>query len=345
MKALVLDAYGLQFKANYPDPKVGVDDVLIRVKAVGICGTDVAIVNETLKAPKPIIPGHEITGILEKTGSHVPDVVKALEGKLVTTEINTNTCGKCAFCISGVPTQCPQRKALGIDVNGGMADFIAVRHDLVHALPESLDPKEGTFIEPLAAAVQTFEMMPLGASDKKIAIIGAGKLGLLILQVLVARHGAGCEVMVIDHHDFKLQLARKFGATRVLNTSNIPESKMIEEVKAFSGGHGVDVMIEATGNPRALNQAIYATRARGKIALKSTHGVPVPFDLTVAVVKEVSLFTSRCGPFDKAIELVEAGKIDLKSLISEVYPLSRGVEAFKDLSYRKGNAIKYILEP
>ncbi len=104
MKALVLDAYGLQFKANYPDPKVGVDDVLIRVKAVGICGTDVAIVNETLKAPKPIIPGHEITGILEKTGSHVPDVVKALEGKLVTTEINTNTCGTCS---------CPRRESPG----------------------------------------------------------------------------------------------------------------------------------------------------------------------------------------------------------------------------------------
>nr|MDO8117475.1 alcohol dehydrogenase catalytic domain-containing protein [Candidatus Sigynarchaeota archaeon] len=309
MKALVLDAYGLQFKANYPDPKVGGEDVLVRVKAVGICGTDVAIVNETLKAPKPIIPGHEITGIIEKTGDNVPNNVKALVGKLVTTEINTNTCGKCWFCNSGVPTQCPHRKALGIDVNGGMAEFIAVRHDLVHVLPEGLDPKEGTFIEPLAAAVQTFEMMPLGDGDRKIAIIGAGKLGLLVLQVLVAKYGSNCEVMVIDHHDFKLELAMKFGASRVLNASSIPETTLINEINAFSrnlGVDGVDVMIEATGNPRALNQAIYATRARGKIALKSTHGVPVPFDLTVAVVKEISFFTSRCGPFDKAIDYVKA---------------------------------------
>nr|MDO8112257.1 alcohol dehydrogenase catalytic domain-containing protein [Candidatus Sigynarchaeota archaeon] len=350
MEALLLDKYGLKYVVNHPEPAMKDDEILIKVKSVGICGTDMAIVNETLKAPLPIIPGHEIAGIVEKIGPSVPAKMKQLVGKLVTTEINTNTCGTCFFCKAGIPTQCSQRKALGIDVNGGMAGFITVRHDLVHALPDGMSAREGTFIEPLAAAVQTFKMMPLADADDHVIIIGAGKLGLLILQVLVgmdreAGKKSPRKIMVIDHHDFKLELATQFGATVTLNTTRMSEADQVKKVMAFAIGKGADITIEATGNPRALNQAVYMTRARGKVALKSTHGVPVPFDMTVGVVKEITFYTSRCGPFEDAIALVRKGHVELKSLITEVFPLSRGPEAFKDLNYRKGNAIKYILEP
>ena len=349
MEALVLDEYGLKYTTTAKEPRMTDDQVLIRVKAVGICGTDVAIVNETLKTPRPIIPGHEIAGVIERAGDGVPDEVKNIDG-LVTTEINTNACGTCFFCKAGIPTQCIQRKALGIDINGGMATYIAVRHDLVHALPGNIGAGEGTFIEPLAAAVETFEMMPLTNQDRNVVIIGGGKLGLLILQVLVAMDKNSEEdftrnITVIDHHDFKLELAQQFGATMTLNTSKMKEQDMINAIMNDTEHVGVDVVIEATGNPRALNQAIYMTRARGKIALKSTHGVPVPFDMTVGVVKEITFYTSRCGPFEKAIQFVREGLIDLTPLITETLSLSRGVEAFKDLSYRQGNAIKYILEP
>lgn len=350
MDALVLDAYGLSYRVDVPVPRVGRDEVLLRVKAVGICGTDVAIISETLQTPKPIIPGHEIAATIEAAGAGVPDRVRDMQarGALVTTEINTGTCGSCFFCTSGMPTQCPSRKALGIDVNGGMATFVSVRHDLVHELPAGTDPRQGTLVEPLAAAVQTFERMSLHGDDRHVAIIGAGRLGLLVLQVLVARSkdaGVAREILVLDHHPFKLDLARQFGATRVLDTSKMPDKALLAEVNTFAEGKGVDVTIEATGNPRALNQAVYMTRPRGTVALKSTHGVPVPFDLTVAVVKELAFSTSRCGPFDKAIALLRDGRVDLAPLVTEVMPLSRGVQAFKDISYRKGDAIKYVLEP
>lgn len=349
MEALIFDDYGLKYTRTTKEPRIKDDQALIRVKAVGICGTDVAIVNESLKTPRPIIPGHEIAGIIEKAGKDVPEEIKNIEG-LVTTEINTNACGTCFFCKAGIPTQCIQRKALGIDINGGMATYVAVQHELIHTLPRNINAREGTFIEPLAAAVETFEMMPLTIQDKNVVIIGCGKLGLLILQVLVAIDKSSEEkvtrnIMVIDHHDFKLNLAQQFGATMTLNTVKMQDQAMIDAIRDNTENVGADVVIEATGEPHALNQAIYMTRARGKIALKSTHGVPVPFDMTVGVVKEITFYTSRCGPFEKAIKLVHEGFIDLTSLITETFPLSKGIDAFKDLSYRKGNAIKYILEP
>ncbi len=351
MEALVFEKYGLQYTANHPDPAMKDDEVMVKVKAVGICGTDIAIVNETLKTPRPIILGHEITGVIEKFGSKVSESVRALAGKLITTEINTNTCGTCFFCKNGMPTQCLQRKALGIDVDGGMATRLAVRHDLIHALPAGLDPREGTMIEPLAAAVQTFKMMPLTTADEDVVVIGAGKLGLLILQALVAMGKLASapskrRILVIDHHNFKLDLARQFGATETVNSSKMSEQDLFKKVAGFTaGGKGADVVIEATGNPRALNQAVYMTRARGKVALKSTHGVPVPFDLTVGVVKEITFYTSRCGPFEDAIDLVRKGLINLKPLVTEVFPLSRGPDVFKDLGYRRGDVIKFVLEP
>ena len=349
MEAIVLDEFGLKYKRNHPIPKIKKNQVLIKVKAVGICGTDMAIVNNTLETPIPIIPGHEISGIVEELGNDVPRDKKDMIGKLVTVEINTAICGKCYYCQSDIPTQCDARKAIGIDIDGGMAGYIAIHHDLIHLLPQGLDPKEGTLIEPLAAAVQTFEMMPLQEDDTNVVIIGAGKLGLLILQVIKAldkrNQNKNRQLMVLGHHDAKLNLAKQFGADAVVNTSNISEQAMKRKVFSFCKGRGADITIEATGNPRALNQAIYLTRKRGKIGLKSTHGVPVPFDLTVAVVNELTLYTSRCGPFEKAIDLVRDELVDLKPMITEIYPLSNGIEAFNDLKYSKANAIKYILEP
>ncbi|MBD3187021.1 alcohol dehydrogenase catalytic domain-containing protein [Candidatus Bathyarchaeota archaeon] len=351
MKALVLDEYGLKYKVNAPTPKMGAEDVLVRVEAVGICGTDIAIIKHTLEAPLPIIPGHEIAGIIEKVGAAVPSDIGALVGKRVTMEINTRICGTCFYCKSGMPTQCINRKALGIDINGGMAEFVTIHHSLIHLVPPKLTPEEATLIEPLAAALQTFEMMPIQDGDRSVVLIGDGKLALLILGVLVAfKKGFGespfrGEIMMVGHHESKLEIARMLGADMTLNSSVLPERKLLKKVFAFTGEQGADVTIEATGNPRALNQAILITRARGNIGLKSTHGVSVPFNLTLAVVKELTLYTSRCGPFEKAIRLIqEIQEPFLKHLISGVYPLSKGKEAFKDLEYRR-DALKYVLKP
>ncbi|MFX0098564.1 MAG: zinc-binding dehydrogenase [Candidatus Hodarchaeota archaeon] len=342
MKALVYTGKKLKYVSDHPEPELDEWDVLIKVKACGICGTDMAIVNGTLPTPVPIIPGHEISGIIEAVGKEVSKRENII-GKPVTAEINTNTCGKCSFCISGAPTQCPERKALGIDVDGGFAEHIVVHRDLVHELPRNLDFREATLIEPLAAAIQTFERMPLVQSDDYVVILGAGKLSLLILQVIKALYDWPL-ILVLGHHDYKLQLAGKLGAFKTLNTRKMTEKDIIKAVNEFSDERGANIVIEATGNPHAIREAILMTRPRGKIGLKSTHGESVPFDMTTAVVKEIDFYTSRCGPFEKAIDLIRKNKIKLKELISSVFPLSRGIEAFKMMDERRDSIIKIVLE-
>ena len=346
MKAAVYDGSLLQVK-DVAEPTMGPDDVLIKVRFCGICGTDVAIVNGWLKGPVPIIIGHEFSGDVIKVGN---PKYEHLIGKKVTCEINANICGKCYYCVRGIPTQCIKRKALGIDIAGGMAEYISVPNYLVHILPDSINYEQGTFIEPLAAAYQTFEMMPLNPAPSQlttakvkssigsvavnlktenVAIFGMGKLGLLILQVAKQY---GLNIIVVDNSDKKLNLANKLGASVSINPSKID---VVEKIKAITNGVGVDYAIDCTGDEKVFQQLISVTRSRGKIHVKSTHGLPVAINLTELVVREISIHTSRCGPFNKAIQGLESKKISITEILTNIFPLdqiNRAIECLKEAS-------------
>lgn len=332
MKAAIYDGQEVSIK-EVLNPKVAPTEVLIKINDAGICGTDLAIAKGNLPTPTPIILGHEFSGKVVKIGKAVDQ--KWLN-KRVTSEINSNIDKDCYFCKRDMFTQCISRKAIGIDINGAFANYIAVESYLLHELPPTISYKEATFIEPLAAAYQIFEMMPLGEDDKIAAVFGLGRLGLLILQVAKVK---GLKVIGVDGSSKKLELAKKFGADHTINrlkTENIPK-----EIKRLTNGLGSDIVIDATGNPQALDDIVKSCRTRGKIHLKSTHGLATPMNLTDVVVREIKIYSSRCGPFEKAILGLISGEIKVKPLMTKEYPLKDINRAFD--SYEDQDNVKTIL--
>jgi len=334
MRAAVYDGKGLKVE-EVPQPQLKKSQALVRVKAAGICGTDLAIVKGHLPTPTPLILGHEFAGEIVEVGKNFD---RNWIGKRVTSEINSNIDFDCFYCKREIFTQCISRKAIGIDIDGAFAEFIAVESYLLHKFPDSISYEEATFIEPLAAAFQTFEMMPLGPDDKVAAVFGLGKLGLLIAQVAKLK---GLELIAVDGSEKKLALAKKYGASHVINrfeTKDIP--KVIQDL---TDGLGADIIIDTSGNPDALHDIVPSCRIRGKLHMKSTHGLATPINLTDIVVRELTLYSSRCGPFKKAIEGLKTGKIHVNELISQEYRLDDIDEAFA--SYEKSrDHIKTIIK-
>ncbi|TFG24865.1 MAG: hypothetical protein EU533_01745, partial [Promethearchaeota archaeon] len=328
------DGKALKIK-EVPEPQILDTQVLIKVKAVGICGTDLAIAKGDLATPTPIIIGHEFSGEVVKVGTNVD---KSWLGKRVTSEINTNIDFSCYYCQRGLYTQSISRKAIGIDINGALAEFIAVESYLIHKIPRELSFEEATFIEPLAAAYQTFEMMPLSQDDKNIAIFGLGKLGLLVLQVVRLK---GLKIIAIDGSDKKLDLARQFGADHLINRFNV--SNIPAEIRHLTNNLGADIVLDSTGNPNALNDIIESSKIRGKIHIKSTHGIETPINLTDIVVREIILYSSRCGPFELAINGLKSGDIKVRNLITDIYSL-KDIESVFSTKKANRDTIKIVVK-
>jgi len=295
------------------------NEVLIQVKAVGICGTDIAIATGQIQVPFPLILGHEFVGEVVSVGSNVED---DWLHKRVTAEINTQCCGECRFCKNNIPSQCPYRKALGIHRDGAMAEYLTIESSVLHEVPDSILDLEATYIEPLAAAYQTFEMMPLDPHDSTIAIFGLGKLGFLLQQVA---KNLGMQVLTVVGSEKKSTLSQKLGANFTLNRHNYTNPSQ-EIIKLWNGA---DIVIDTTGNPNVLDQIVASCRSRGKIHIKSTSGVSPTINLTDMVRREITLYTSRCGPFKKAIHGLSSKKIKVKSLTSEIVPLEKAKYAFE----------------
>ncbi len=312
IRAVIFDGHKNQIQ-EVPIPEISDTQVLIKVKAVGICGTDFAITNGDLPSKIPIILGHEFCGEIIKIGK---DVDQLWLGKRVTSEINSNIDFNCFYCQRGIYTQCISRKAIGIDIDGALAEYIAVESYLIHEIPEKLSFEEAIFIEPLAAAYQAFQMMPLNQDDKNIAIFGLGKLGLLLLQVAKSHN---LNVIAIDGSEFKLKLAKKYGAKHLINRFKV--NNISEEIKNHTSGLGADIVVDSTGVPAVFNKIVASCRTRGKIHVKSTHGIETPINLTDIVVREITLYSSRCGPFELAIKGLKSRDILVKDLISKVISL------------------------
>jgi alcohol dehydrogenase len=333
MKAAVFDGERLTIK-DVRDPKINETQVLVEVKSVGLCGTDIAIIKKTLPTPTPLILGHEFSGNVIKMGDNVDP--KWLN-KRVTSEINSNIDFNCFYCKEGKYSQCISRKAIGIDIDGALAEYIKVESYSLHEIPDSLSYDQATFIEPLAAAYQIFETMPLDPNDETMVIFGLGKLGLLITQLALTK---GIRLIVVDSSHKKLTLAKKLGAQKLINRFDGPNT--INRIKNLTNGLGADIVIDATGNPLALNDVLASCRTLGKVHLKSTHGLETPMNLTDVIVRELTLYTSRCGPFDKAIEGLETGMIKVDKLISKKLSL-KDIEKAIDFNNINQDHIKTII--
>lgn len=313
MRALTFDG-GLTYVGDYPMPHLAGDQALLQLRQAGICNTDLEVVKGYMNYRG--ILGHEFVG-------QVVDGPAEWLGKRVVGEINV-TDGTCDMCLRGIPSQCRARTTVGINGHpGAFADYLALTARNLHAVPDGVSDDAATFVEPLAAALQVTELAPIVPSNRVIAI-GAGKLGLLIAQVLKL---TGADLAVVVRRDRPRALLEQWGIPAV-TLEDLPTER-------------AQVVVDVTGSAEGFASALRLVEPRGTIVLKSTYvGLPQA-DLTRVAVKEVTVVGSRCGPFEAALRLLADGLIDTDSLIDARYSIEDGVRAMEH-SARPG-ALKVLL--
>jgi threonine dehydrogenase-like Zn-dependent dehydrogenase len=299
-----------------PRPRVPRGFALIRLLCGGICNTDLELQRGYYGFSG--IPGHEFVG----------EVVEAerrdLIGRRVVGEINLE-CGCCDWCRKGLGRHCPKRTVLGIVKHpGAFREFLTLPERNLHVLPDAIPTEQAVFIEPLAAAAEILDQVNIPCSSP-VAVLGDGKLGLLIGQVLNAH---GYPVHEFGRHKEKLRIAARAGVETEVVRDHLPVAEY-------------DWVVDATGSPKGLAGAVRMTRPRGTIIMKSTvHGL-AGFDTAPIIVNEITLVGSRCGRFEPAIELLKNGLINVADMISERMPLARAPEAFRTAA--KSGVLKVLL--
>jgi threonine dehydrogenase-like Zn-dependent dehydrogenase len=293
----------LSLRKNLDEPSPPKGEALIAISHAGICSTDLEITKGYMGFTGVL--GHEFVGRVVK-GS------RRWEGKRVVGEVNC-VCERCDMCRSGMSNHCRHRTVLGIAGRPGcFADLAVLPERNLHEVPESVSDEEAVFVEPLASAFQVIKQVAV-ESRMRVAVLGSGRLGLLVAQVLAQ---ARCRLIVIGRNEQTLSFCEKKGIQTVLIDELVPKKDH-------------DVVVECTGNPAGLELAMQVVRPRGQIVLKSTSAAKSGPDLTPLVVDEVSLVGSRCGPFPDAIGALARKQIDVLGMISRTLPLGKGVEAMR----------------
>ena len=318
MRALVLDSNrGLSLQQRDRPHLAG--DCLIRVKAAGICGTDIELLRGYAQFSG--VPGHEFVGIVEDA----PEKDAQWIGRRVAGDITVG-CGHCHGCRTAGRGHCDVRSVLGIlGRDGAFAEYLALPAVNLHAVPDSVDDLTAVFVEPTAAAYRVAEQVTI-ADRTRAAVVGAGRLGVLVAQVVRER---GAETVVFVRSDSRRSLCRELG----LETAGI--DSVDSQARRF------DLVVDATGAPEGFAVARALVRPRGTLVLKSTFHGETPIAFSPLVVDEITLVGSRCGPFQAAIAALAAGRITVKPLIEGIYPLERFEEAFE----RARGGRKQILLP
>jgi len=302
MKALHLSGSILELKHGYPAPAQLPGEVLVRVIRAGICETDLQLIQGYMGFEGVL--GHEFVGIAESGN---------LAGQRVVGEINCS-CWTCETCRSGLPTHCPQRSVLGIlGHDGAFAEYIAVPQRNLHAVPDSLSTDEAVFVEPVAAAYQILKQR-LVERGQFVVVLGDGRLGNLCAQVL-ADHD--CRVVVVGKHVGKLEILRN------LNTGI--DTVLLENAEPR---RNADVVVDCTGSPSGLPTALLFVKPWGTVVLKTTVAGEQTLALAPMVIDEVRVVGSRCGPFADALSGLQAGRVNVKPLISNRFTLDQAIEAF-----------------
>jgi threonine dehydrogenase-like Zn-dependent dehydrogenase len=301
-----------------PRPRRPEGYALIRLLCGGICNTDLELRRGYYSFRG--IPGHEFIG--EVIESDDPQ----WKGKRVAGEINL-ACGRCEWCASSLEVHCPHRTVLGIVKHpGAFREFLTLPERNLHAIPKSLSSEEAVFVEPVAAACEILAQVKIPRGET-VAVLGDGKLGLLIAQVLQA---SGAAVHQFGRHRQKLRISERAGVHTEIAKSKLP-------IAAFN------YVVDATGSPDGLRAAVSMVRPRGTVILKSTIHGAVPIDTAPVIVNEVTLVGSRCGRFEPALKLLASGRINVADMIHERIPLANAPAAFERASAK--GVLKVLLTP
>lgn len=303
-----------------PIPEIGAEEALIRLSLAGICATDLELVNGY--AGFSGVPGHEFVGVVEAVGLQEH---RRWLNQRVAGSINIG-CGQCVSCRLDGPEHCQNRKVLGIRGKDGVfADYFSLPLANLHTVPDEIEDRAAVFTEPLAAAIRVLrQLQPIPV--KTAAVIGPGRLGLLIAQVLAL---ASYAVEVLGRSETSLALPRQWRLKTAL-------------AEDIADNH-YDCVIDASGQPGGFRQALRLVKPRGALILKSTFSAQEPIDLSKLVVKEINLIGSRCGPFADALDMLKQQSIPVESLIDGYYRLSEGQAAFQHAA--RPGVRKILLQP
>ena len=345
MKALLLTAPSRLEYVDFPEPRPADDEVLVRVHACGICGSDIhGWDGSTGRRQPPLIMGHEASGEVAATG---PRVTGWRKGDRVTFD-STISCGACRFCATGAVNLCENRRVVGVAPkefrqHGAFAEYLAIPARILYRLPDSLPYDEAAMVEPVSIAVHAVKRTPI-APGATAVVIGSGMIGLLVIQAL--RWAGATRVIAVDLADSRLELARRLGATHTINSGSTDAAA---EVARLTDGLGADLAFEVVGFGATLNLALGVLKRGGSCVLVGNLAPRTQdFPLQAVVTKELTLLGScaSAGEYPLCLDLISRRVIDVRPMIETVAPLADGATWFERLSAKDGGRyMKVMLAP
>ena len=342
MKALVLEDYNALVYKDVPKPEYEPDEVIIRVKACGICGSDVhGMDGSSGRRIPPLIMGHEASGEIVETGS---EVKHWCIGDRVTFD---STIYKLEdwYTRKGLYNLSEGRIVLGVSPgesrrHGAFAEYVAVPHHVLYEIPEKVSFTQAAMVEPVAVALHAVGLTPISVNDSAV-VVGAGMIGSFIVQALRA---AGCgRIIVVDLELERLELARKLGADLGVRA----DEDVLEKIKELTHGRGADIAFEAVGIDSTVQAAIDSVRRGGTVTLVGNLAPNVNLPLQKVVTQQLRLQGSCaiCGEYPAALEMIERGEIDVDTILSAEVPLANGAEWFQRLYDKEKGLVKVVLNP
>ena len=343
MKALMLKAYGQLEVQDVPPPGVGPRDVLVRVMACGICGSDVhGMDGSTGRRIPPIVMGHEAAGLVERVGAHVTSFAAGDRVTFDSTIYNPES----FFSRRGLVNLCDDRRVLGVSCedyrqDGAFAELVAVPSHILYSLPPGMTFEQAAMVEPVSIAVHARNLTPIEGGDTAL-VFGTGLIGLMMVQVL--RQTAVARMVAVDVDDGRLALAAELGADHVLNSA---AADVAAAVRALTEGRGADVAFEAVGLEATVRAAVLAVRKGGSVTLIGNLAKDVSLPLQAVVTRQIRLQGSCAsnGEYPECLELIASGKVNVDRFISAIAPLEEGPRWFDRLHRREPGLLKVLLKP
>jgi L-iditol 2-dehydrogenase len=343
MKALLLSEYRRLELVDLPRPEFGAADVLVRVAACGVCGSDVhGYDGSTGRRVPPIVMGHEAAGIVEAVGA---DVTRFQLGDRVTFD-STIFCGECVYCRAGSNNLCERREVLGVSCGdyrryGAFAELVAVPERVMYALPDAVPLEHAALIEAVAVALHAVRLAPLAEGDD-VVVVGTGLIGLLVVQALRNAHRG--RVLAVDVDDARLALAQRFGAAATFNAA---AGDVVGRISSATGGRGAAVALEAVGTSATIDTSVRSVRKGGAVTLIGNVSPRAEIPLQMVVNRELTLRGSCAsnGEYPECIELLARGDIDVGPLISACVPLADAPHWFERLYAREPGLMKVVVRP
>ena len=343
MKALLLSQYKQLDFVDMPAPRPAEDELLVRIHACGICGSDVhGYDGSTGRRLPPVVMGHEAAGVVESVGSAVKDF---RAGDRVTFD-STVYCGKCFYCLRGQINLCDNREVIGVSTPayrrmGAFAEYVTVPARIAYPLPEKMPFSHAAMIEAVSVAVHAVALTPLAMEDT-VVIVGAGMIGLLALQA--ARQAGAGRTFVLDVDDTRLELARRLGATQTFNSRN---GDAVAHIIEQTAGRGADAALECVGTTVPVKLALDSVRKGGAVTLVGNLAPTIELGLQSAVTRQIRLQGScaSSGEYPACISLIARGAIQVEPLLSAVAPLADGAAWFHRLYEREPGLMKVVLQP